>query len=67
MGSEISVSDEQKHEVRRYQQDDKNGTVVAGGNGYGSRLDLLYFPTYLYLDQEHEVYISDNRNHRVVK
>ncbi|CAF1249751.1 unnamed protein product [Rotaria sordida] len=31
----LYISDTDKHEVRRYQIGDKNGTLVAGGNGKG--------------------------------
>ena len=61
------VSDINKHEVRKYQLDDKNGTVVAGGNGRGSGLNQLQHPIYLFLDREQSVYVSDNNNHRVMK
>ncbi|CAF4354445.1 unnamed protein product, partial [Rotaria sordida] len=29
----LYISDTDKHEVKRYQIGDKNGTIVAGGNG----------------------------------
>ncbi|CAF3355556.1 unnamed protein product [Rotaria socialis] len=60
-------SDDGKHEVRRYQLGDKNGTLVAGDNGKGNRLNQLNEPTYLFVDRDHSVYVSDNRNHRVMK
>ncbi|CAF4835448.1 unnamed protein product, partial [Rotaria socialis] len=31
----LYVSDTEKHEVRRYQLGEKNGTLVASGNGQG--------------------------------
>ncbi|CAF1339216.1 unnamed protein product [Rotaria sordida] len=61
----ISVSG--KHEVRRYQIGDKNGTLVAGGNGGGADRNQLNFPTYIFVDQQHTVYVSDQYNHRVMK
>ena len=63
----LYVSDTHKHEVRRYQSDDKVGIRIAGGNGNDPRLDQLYIPTCLYIDREQNVYISDNYNHRVMK
>ncbi|CAF1554999.1 unnamed protein product, partial [Rotaria sordida] len=63
----LYISDIGKHEVRRYQIGDKNGTLVAGGNGRGAGLNQLNFPTYIFVDQQQTVYVSDNNNHRVMK
>ncbi|CAF1442947.1 unnamed protein product [Rotaria sordida] len=63
----LYISDVEKHEVRRYQIGDKNGTVVAGGNGYGDDLNQLNKPTYIFVDQQEIVYVSDKNNHRVMK
>ena len=63
----LYVSDFRKHEVRRYTIGDKNGIVVAGGNGRGNQLNQLNFPTYLFVDKEQALYVSDYNNHRVMK
>ncbi|CAM4950461.1 unnamed protein product [Rotaria socialis] len=63
----LYVSDVGKHEVRRYQLGEKNGTLVAGGNDKGDGLNQLNFPTYLFVDRQQNVYVSDNENHRVMK
>ncbi|CAF4160298.1 unnamed protein product, partial [Rotaria magnacalcarata] len=63
----LYASDTRKHEVRRYQLGEKNGTLVAGGNGQGDELNQLNFPTYLFVDRDHSVYVSDYWNHRVMK
>ena len=63
----LYVSDFGKDEVRRYTIGDKNGIVVAGGNGRGNQLNQLDYPTYLFVDEEQAVYVSDNNNHRVMK
>ncbi|CAF2865545.1 unnamed protein product [Rotaria sp. Silwood2] len=63
----LYVSDSQNHEVRRWRMEDSSGTVVAGGNGRGSRLDQLSFPTSIFVDRDHSVYVSDSENHRVMK
>ncbi|CAF4658310.1 unnamed protein product, partial [Rotaria sp. Silwood2] len=63
----LYISDYEKHEVRRYQIGDKNGTLVAGGNGNGAGLNQLNYPTYISVDQQQTVYVSDNGNHRVMK
>ncbi|CAF5182116.1 unnamed protein product, partial [Rotaria magnacalcarata] len=63
----LYVSDVTKHEVRRYKLGEKNGTLVAGGNGKGSDLNQLNGPTYLFVDRDYSVYVSDYSNHRVMK
>ncbi|CAF4228919.1 unnamed protein product, partial [Rotaria sordida] len=63
----LYISDDEKHEVRRYQIGDKNGTIVAGGNGKGARLNQLNDPYYIFVDRQQTVYVSDNENHRVMK
>ncbi|CAF1402404.1 unnamed protein product [Rotaria sordida] len=63
----LYISDNDKHEVRRYQIGDKNGTIVAGGNGKGDGLNQLNWPAYIFVDQQQTVYVSDNSNHRVMK
>ncbi|CAF1151689.1 unnamed protein product [Rotaria sordida] len=52
------ISDPGRHEVRRYQIGDNNGTLVAGGNGEGAGLNQLNWPTYIYVDQQQAVYVE---------
>ncbi|CAF1178521.1 unnamed protein product [Rotaria sordida] len=63
----LYISDNDKHEVRRYQIGDKNGTLVAGGNDKGAGLNQLNWPNYIFVDQQQTVYVSDRDNHRVMK
>ncbi|CAF4999026.1 unnamed protein product [Rotaria sp. Silwood1] len=63
----LYVVDNEKHEVRRYKIGDTKGTVVAGGNGKGNRLDQLSKPHYVFVDRDHSVYVSEWENHRVMK
>ena len=63
----LYVSDTRTHEVRRFAIGDSNGTIVAGGNGQGNRLNQLSVPTYLWVDENQAVYVSDSDNHRVMK
>ncbi len=63
----LYVTDVGKHEVRRYRREESEGTVVAGGNGSGNRLDQLSHPTYVFVDRDHSVYVSDLGNHCVMK
>ena len=53
----LYVSDDVKNEVRRYIIGEKNGIVVAGGNGQGNQLNQLNYPTYLFVDQEQAVHV----------
>lgn len=45
----------------------QRGTTVAGGNGTGKRRNQLDFPTYICVDDDHTLYISDRNNERVMK
>ena len=63
----LYVSDDEKHEVRRWRVGDTNGTVVAGGNGRGDHLNQFNRPCFIVVDQDHSVYVSDSGNNRVVK
>lgn len=65
----IYVSDVKQNEIKQYnlEGDMKNGIVVAGGNGEGSDLNQFEFPTYIFVDKNQNIYISDWSNHRVVK
>ncbi|CAF2843973.1 unnamed protein product, partial [Rotaria sp. Silwood2] len=65
----LYVSDDRKHEVKRYRRGESQGTVVAGGNGNGNgnRLDQLSFPHYVFVDRDLSVYVSEYGNHRVMK
>ncbi|CAF4540605.1 unnamed protein product, partial [Rotaria sp. Silwood2] len=63
----LYVTDNGKNEVRRYRRGESQGTVVAGGNGSGNRLDQLSSPRYAFIDRDHSVYVSDWGNDRVMK
>ncbi|CAF3460145.1 unnamed protein product [Rotaria socialis] len=63
----LYASDYVKHEVRRYQLGEKNGTLIAGGNGEGGGLNQLNGPRYLFVDRQQNVYVADYNNNRVMK
>jgi sugar lactone lactonase YvrE len=63
----LYVADDEKHEVARYRRGESEGTVVAGGNGSGDRLDQITHPGYVFVDRDHSVYVSDYGNGRVMK
>ncbi|CAF3787324.1 unnamed protein product [Rotaria sp. Silwood1] len=51
----LYVTGFEKDEVRRYRRGESQGTVVAGGNRYGNRLDQLFAPNYVFVDRDHSV------------
>ena len=61
------VSDHEKHEVKRWREGEKEGTIVAGGNGQGAELKQLNSPTFIFIDRQETIYVSDSGNHRVMK
>ncbi|CAF1271220.1 unnamed protein product [Adineta steineri] len=65
---DIYISELVKHQVRRFQQGgDTIGTVVAGGNGEGIRLNQFDRPEFIFVDEDHTVYVVDYGNSRVMK
>ncbi|CAF0951255.1 unnamed protein product [Adineta steineri] len=64
----LYVSDYKKNEVRRWKMGEYiEGVVVAGGNGNGNQLNQLNYPTFIFVDEDQSVYVSDTNNHRVMK
>jgi sugar lactone lactonase YvrE len=63
----LYISSPTENVVRRWRIGESHGTVVAGGNGEGDRLDQFNWPTYIVVDRNHSVYVADNYNHRVMK
>ncbi len=63
----LYVSNTADNHIKRWCVGDTTGTVAAGGNGRSDRLDQLNDPYYIFVDQNQSVYISDNKNHRVMK
>ena len=63
----LYVSDWNRQEVRRWRVGESQGTLVAGGNGKGNRLNQFNGPRQFFVDQNHSVYVSDWHNNRVMK
>ncbi|CAF4004796.1 unnamed protein product [Adineta steineri] len=65
----LYVSDQEKNEVRRWKMGEynKEGIVVAGGNGKGTQLNQLNYPGFVFVDEEQSVYVLDFHNNRVMK
>lgn len=64
---EIFISDVNNNEIRKWNENHTNGTIVAGGNGKGNQLNQFDYPTYICVDKDDSLYISDSENHRVIK
>ena len=63
----LYISDTEKHEVKRFRLGEKEGVVVAGGQGRGAGLHQLNEPSYICVDGQQTVYVSDTWNHRVMR
>ncbi|CAF1209354.1 unnamed protein product [Adineta steineri] len=65
----LYVSDWKQNEVRRWKMGEYNneGIVVAGGNGKGNELNQLHSPTFIFIDEEQSLYVSDRYNYRVMR
>jgi len=68
---DLFVSDYGNYAVKRWRKGEigrkREGIIVAGGNGAGDKLNQLNGPTYISIDREETVYVSDGLNHRVMK
>ncbi|CAF1573228.1 unnamed protein product, partial [Adineta steineri] len=64
----LYVSDYMKNEVIRWKMGEYNKEiVVAGGNGQGDQFNQLNSPTFIFVDEDQSVYVSDLYNYRVIK
>ncbi|CAF3788662.1 unnamed protein product [Rotaria sp. Silwood1] len=63
----LYISDTTNNAVRRYQIGDKNGILIAGGNGKGDGFTQFSNPKYLFVDRQQAIYVSDGYNNRVMK
>ncbi|CAF4026031.1 unnamed protein product [Adineta steineri] len=45
----------------------QNAITVAGGNGEGQQLNQLNIPHGIFIDENKNIFITDNRNHRIVE
>ena len=68
---DLFVSDCENHSVKVWRKGEigkgREGRIVAGGNGCGKKLNQLHLPTYIFIDREETVYVSDRDNCRVMK
>ena len=68
---DLFVSDWNEHAVKRWRKGEikkgKEGRIVAGGNGYGDKLNQLDGPTYIFIDREETLYVSNWGNDCIMK
>ncbi|CAF1639945.1 unnamed protein product, partial [Adineta ricciae] len=63
----LYVGNHRKAEVRRYGRGYSQGTVVASDNGCGNGLNRYCSMGYVFVDQDHSVYVSEWYANRVTK
>ena len=62
---DLYVADAENNRIQLFRSGQRNGSTVAG-NGVPPNL-ILNFPTDVVLDANSYLYISDNRNHRIIR
>ena len=63
----LYVSSDKKSEIRRFRLGERNGTVMADGDGKANSLDRFLAPNFFTFDDESSLYISDVLSNRVTK
>lgn len=61
------IIDRSNFRVLKWQTGDTLGYVVAGGNGNGAAFTQIGVAYGIHVDDNYNVYISDQSNHRVTK
>ena len=64
---DIYINDTYNHRIQKWASGGTSGVTVAGGNGYGSALNQLYYPHGFFVDDAGNIYVSDSRNNRILK
>ncbi|MFD2572722.1 T9SS type A sorting domain-containing protein [Spirosoma soli] len=66
----IYVADQVNNRIMKFPPNSSSGTagtVVAGGNDYGSEFNQLAYPTGVFVDTLGAIYVADRDNHRIMK
>ena len=64
----IAIADCWNHRIVEWKMGASHGTVIAGGRGYGNRLDQLDGPSDVLIDKEtNSLFIADRGNRRVLR
>lgn len=61
------ILDSSNFRVLRWQVGDPMGTVVVGGRGSGTTFDKITTSYAMFVDNQYNIYVSENGNHRVTK
>ncbi|CAF4070633.1 unnamed protein product [Adineta steineri] len=64
---DLYISNMVANEVIRWQHENRESKVVAGGHFYGDSLNQLHHARQIFVDKNHSVYVADNVNNRVMK
>ena len=59
------ILDNYNFRVLRWERGDQLGFVVAGGRGYGSTFDKMGYSVGIFVDDQYNIYITDQTYHRV--
>ena len=61
----IFIVDDYNFRVLKWQDGEPSGYVVAGGHGYGTTLTQMGYSAGLFVDDQYNIYVSENSNHRI--
>ncbi|CAF1408756.1 unnamed protein product [Adineta steineri] len=61
----LYICDKNRHRVILWSTIEQNFTIIAGGNGMGSRPSELRTPEGIFVDASDNTYIADTLNHRI--
>lgn len=59
------ILDNYNFRVLRWERTDQLGFVVAGGRGYGSTFDKMGYSVGIFVDDQYNIYLTDQTFHRV--
>ncbi|UJR24227.1 hypothetical protein I4U23_027194 [Adineta vaga] len=51
----------------KWKSNENQGEIIAGKNGKGCGLDQLSNVSFIFVDDEQSIYVSDSENHRIMK
>jgi DNA-binding beta-propeller fold protein YncE len=63
----VYVVDHGNHRIMRWQKGERQGSVIAGGNGWGGQPNQLNSPFGLSFDRYGNLYVTGVNDHRVQK
>jgi sugar lactone lactonase YvrE len=63
----VYVADTGNDRIMRWVKGSSQGSVIAGGNGFGGQSNQLGNPVGLSFDRQGNLYVAEHYNHRVQK